>query len=284
MKPIIFHGLCVVGIVLFALTLFYTPGIYYGLVAGNAYFESEGGSNFIVIKFESRTEKKWWWKKPLNHSYNSIELNINEKNKAMIYFPSLLCEYKNKKEPYSINLFKYLLQDNSEDKANLSFLDLDIEEFHDFILSVNNGTLPLPRHHPYEISGLYMDRYVHFNLGGTGYLFFLGPALLFFGIMLQLIGLFKKKEIIYIFAILLFVSLINFVLFFLGILLNLFPGNIDKLGAKLCQISVGLFPVLIFISTIYSIFTSVKKKSLNAVAIYWSVFLYFVVIIFSHFP
>ena len=191
-KLIVPHGLCVVGIVLFIFTIFYMPGIYRSLVSGTVAFELENGSDFIFMKFECRTDKKWQWKKPTNYTYDSMEFDFEGKNKVTIYFPSLICKYKNKEELFSKKLFECLLQDNSEDKVSSNFLGVD--EFSDFIMSVKNGKLPPPRHHHYELNGSLMASYAHFSLGGTGYLIFLGPVLLFLGVIFQLISLFKGKK------------------------------------------------------------------------------------------
>ena len=80
--------------------------------------------------------------------------------------------------------------------------------------------------------------------------------------------------------VLLVVIFINFALLFLGVLLDLFPRGIYRPGAIFYLTSIGLFPCLIFISTIYSFFMSIKKKCLYVVAIYLAVLLFFIEIIF----
>ena len=281
-KQIIFHSLCVAGIVLIVLTFFYTPGVYNSLLSGSVLIDSENDLNLVYIKFECRTNKKWYWKKPINYSYSSMELDLHKKNKATIYFPSLICKYNNKEEPLSKKLFGNLLKDNSEDKTDLSFLAID--KFYDFIMSVNNGTLPPPRHHPYSLDSPYMGHFVHFCLGGGSYLRLLGLVLLLSGTIFQSIALFKNKKVTFDIWVLLISALVNLALYYLGIVLDFYPGSADILGARFCRTSIGMFPFLIFITVVYSIFISIKKKGLNIVAIYWSTFLYFIVIFFSSKP
>jgi hypothetical protein len=189
------HCICIIGVIAFAWLSYAQPGEYYGLINGSVtIFPLDDSEVYEIydIRFRSETKPTWSQNIPSNFSYDYIELTINYKTKAIVYFPSLKCRYGTKESTFSKELLKELLTTDSEAKSD-TITSEQLDQLFEFITSAGDGTLPKPRHHPYYVESPYHASFVHFLLGfsfGRGFCI----LILIIGGLLWLVGFSRMKH------------------------------------------------------------------------------------------
>ena len=98
------HGICLLGIIIFAWLYYTLPGIYYGHLNGFITIVPPDNSEmyyFSHIHVNSETQPTWEWTKPDHFRYNHLDLTINDKNDVIILFPALTCTYETKEDVFT---------------------------------------------------------------------------------------------------------------------------------------------------------------------------------------
>lgn len=250
--------LCTAGILLFALSLKFQPGHYHGYLNGSFSIVDMPYAYFI-IKLDAETESQWAWAEPKNFTYKTIYMKIISSvnsqdgySQTAIFFPSAECLRQENREPFTFDLLMDLLNATPETRQQQAFRE-DVNKIYELILCAGNGTAPAPRHHSYQLSPL--GNVIHFAIGNS-YLPLVAMFLAALAIMiLATTRLLPRRscssghrQLAPKISILPILVTANFIIFIIGMLLNMFGGWIDGTGAYLCQVSTILGLCLVPVS------------------------------------
>jgi hypothetical protein len=256
------HVICVLGIIVFLWSFSARPGVYYGSISGSVLIvpadDSQDYESYHV-HFQSKTEPAWEWTLPHNFRYDRMDLTINDKTQATVFFPSLTCKHGAEEVAFSKALLKRLITADSDADPN-TITPEKSDQLFGFIISAGQGTLPPPQHHPYYSGSPYGMNFTHFLLGGGDLTSLSGLTAMVVGILLELVRTARNKDggrvaarqrVAYKLSPVPIAVLINYSILLLGIYLNRFGGAID-IGTSLCSTTWTLGMLLIPVSIGYS--------------------------------
>ncbi len=129
----------------------YGAGVSYGHISADL----NGNKSYFFLAFEGESKPEWYWAKPENYSYQSLELKWSNEGiwgKGVLDLRSLVLTTDNSSFTLSEAAIADMLRpESSQDDHDSIPTQAEVAEVYSLLTAAGQGTLPPPSHYGYSL-------------------------------------------------------------------------------------------------------------------------------------